>query len=113
MKASGLEGRGILASIRRVFARTKQASEEDSSKGREALKIHDQIIGRLTRLEKLAHGGRATYVGNNRVLTKVVIGDVVLAFLVQADDRLIVPNLIIEGEHEPEVTRYFVENVRQ
>jgi hypothetical protein len=34
-----------------------------------------QVLERLERLERLAHGGHATYVGNNRVLAKVVVSN--------------------------------------
>jgi len=71
------------------------------------------VKARLERLERLAHGGHATYVGNNRVLAKTVIADQVLSFLLEADDRLIVPRVITHGDHEPEVTRYLVSTVRR
>jgi FkbM family methyltransferase len=69
--------------------------------------IVPQLAARLDRLERLSHGGRATYVGNNRVLTKAVINDTVLGFLVQADDRLIVPHIIVHGDYESTLTSYF------
>jgi len=68
-------------------------------------------VSRFDRLEQLSHGGRATYLGNNRVLTKIVIGNFVFGFLAQADDRLIVPGLIVRGQYEPELTNYFLDNV--
>jgi FkbM family methyltransferase len=68
-------------------------------------------IARLHRIEKLGRGGHATYLGNNRLLAKVVADDFVAGLLVQADDLLIVPKLIIHGQHEPEVTRYFLNNL--
>ena len=70
-----------------------------------------EINARLDRLERLSHGGRATYVGDNRVLAKVAIGDLVLGFLVHANDRLIAPYIIARGEYEPSLTRFFLENV--
>jgi len=68
-------------------------------------------IARLHRIEKLGHGGHATYLGNNRLLAKVVADDFVTGLLVQADDLLIVPKLIIHGQHEPEVTHYFLDTI--
>jgi FkbM family methyltransferase len=66
---------------------------------------------RFARLQQLSHSGRATYLGNNRVLTKVVIGDFIFGFLAQADDRLIVPGLIVRGRYEPYLTDYFRRNI--
>jgi FkbM family methyltransferase len=73
------------------------------------------IVGlerRLHRLERLSHGGRATYVGNNRVLTKCVLGNNVLGLLVEADDRLLAPYIIVSGKYEPSVTNYFLSNLK-
>jgi FkbM family methyltransferase len=67
---------------------------------------------RLHRLECLSHGGRATYVGNNRVLTKCVLGDNVLGLLVEADDRLLAPYIIVSGVYEPPLTNYFLSNLK-
>src|SRR5579863_7027569 len=57
-----------------------------------------QLISRLDHLELLARGG-ATYVGNNRILTKIVVGSDVFAFLMPADDLLIVPEAVVRGVH--------------
>lgn len=65
----------------------------------------------LERIERLEHGGRATYVGNGRVLTKAAFPDWTLSFLVEADDRLIAPYLITSGVHEPDLTQHFLRTV--
>jgi FkbM family methyltransferase len=70
-----------------------------------------RLSTRLERLERISRGGQATYVGKNRVLAKAVIRDTTLGFLVQADDRVIVPYLILHGEYEPPLTHWFLENV--
>ncbi|MBV8910348.1 MAG: FkbM family methyltransferase [Gammaproteobacteria bacterium] len=66
---------------------------------------------RLDRLELLCRGGSATYVGNNRVLAKVVIGSSVLAFLMPADDLLLMPDTVVRGVHEAGLTQYFAANI--
>lgn len=72
----------------------------------------DQMNTRLARLERLAHGGRGVNVGNNRLLIKSTFDDANLAFLVEADDRLVVPRFFIEGKHEAEITDFFTSRVR-
>jgi len=74
--------------------------------------LNSPVMSMLDRIERLSHGGRATYVGNNRLLTKLVVKNSVLGFLVQADDRLIVPYLVVHGEYEPNITRYLTNTVR-
>src|SRR5215469_16317416 len=72
----------------------------------------DRIQLQLDRLERMSHGGRATYVGNNRVLTKCVIADAVIGFLVEADDVLLSPWLILSGMYETDLTNFFVHNLK-
>jgi FkbM family methyltransferase len=72
----------------------------------------DEMNARLGQLEKLEHGGKAVYVGNNRVLTKIAIGGTNLAFLVEADDRLVVPRFIVEGRYETELTNFFSSHIK-
>jgi FkbM family methyltransferase len=72
-----------------------------------------QITRRLDVLERLSHGGRGTYVGNNRVLAKCVIGDFVLGYLVEADDLLLSPGLILNGSHEDDLVRFFASAVKK
>lgn len=66
----------------------------------------------LNRIENLEHGGRATYVGDGRVLTKVALPDGNLSLLVESGDRLIAPFLITSGVHEPDLTNHFLRNVQ-
>jgi FkbM family methyltransferase len=72
----------------------------------------DEMNVRLVQLEKLAHGGKGVYVGNNRILTKIAIGGANLAFLVEADDRLVVPRFFVEGRYEVELTKFFSSNIK-
>jgi FkbM family methyltransferase len=69
--------------------------------------------GRLQHLELLCRGGRATFVGNNRVLSKVVVGGSVLAFLMPADDLLLMPETVVRGIHEAGLTAYLCATVTQ
>ncbi len=75
------------------------------------LDFEASLVGWLDRLERLTHGGRATYVGNNRILARLVVGDTIFAFLMPANDLLIVPATIARGEYEPALTRYFTRTV--
>jgi FkbM family methyltransferase len=77
-----------------------------------SLSYFGELDRRLDRLERMSHGGRATYVGNNRVLSKCVIGEDVLGFLVEADDRLLGPSLILTGQYETPLTNYFLSNLK-
>ena len=72
----------------------------------------DLIEARLDHLERYSHGGHATYIGSNRVLTKIRVAEHVFAFIVEADDRLISPWFIVTGGYETTVTDFFVRNVR-
>lgn len=67
-----------------------------------------RIESKLDRLEYYSHGSRATYVGNNRVLVKAVVGGNNIAYLVEADDKLISPWFIITGAYETSLTDYFL-----
>ncbi|MGA8757182.1 MAG: FkbM family methyltransferase [Stellaceae bacterium] len=72
----------------------------------------DRIQLQLSRLERMSHGGRATYIGNNRILTKCVIADAVIGFLVDADDILLSPWLILSGMYELDITNFFLSNLK-
>jgi FkbM family methyltransferase len=69
------------------------------------------IGARLSRLEKLAHGGKAVYVGHGRILTKVSLGQWNIAYLLEANDLLFAPHLVVNGYHEIDVTDYFINNL--
>jgi FkbM family methyltransferase len=67
----------------------------------------DVMSSTLSRLEKIAHGGKAVYVGSHRMLVKVTIGDVNLGYLVESDDLLLAPYLMVNGFHERDITNFF------
>jgi len=82
----------------------------------EARALHQQSMeeslnSRLNNIENLLHGGRATYLGNNRVLVKVVTGGRNFAYIVEANDLLISPWFIITGSYEIPLTNYFLRNI--
>jgi FkbM family methyltransferase len=79
----------------------------------------DQILARLDTLEHkinaleyFSHGGRATYIGNNRVLVKAVVANHNIAFFVEANDRLLSPWFIVTGGYETQLTDYFVRELQ-
>lgn len=74
-------------------------------------KRFDTINARLYRLETLAHGGKAVYVDAGRILTKISLGDWNIAYLLEANDLLFAPHLIINGHHEIDLTNYFINNI--
>lgn len=67
---------------------------------------------KIDALEAHSHGSRATYIGNNRVLVKVVVDNCNLAFIVEADDKLFSPWLIITGAYDTDLTNYFLRVIR-
>lgn len=67
---------------------------------------------KLDNLETQSHGGRATYIGNNRVLVKVVVDGRNLAFIIEADDKLFTPWLIITGAYDADLTNYFLREIK-
>ena len=64
------------------------------------------------RLDHLGRGTSATYVGNNRVLVRVIAGHHSLIFYVHGDDKLLSPWFIANGSHEPDLTNYFVRELK-
>src|SRR6266851_4599565 len=100
--------RGLVDVRRRVERNSplSMASTADIAAIRDALRM---IELRLSRLENLSQGAKAVYVGNDRVLVKANFLDIV--YLVEADDRLIVPRFIMNGVHEPEITSFFIRNI--
>jgi FkbM family methyltransferase len=72
----------------------------------------EQIQLQLARLERMSHGGRATYLSNGRVLTKCDIADAVIGFLIDADDILLGPWLILSGMYELDITNFFLNNLK-
>ena len=71
-----------------------------------------RIDHKIDLLEYYSHGSRATYIGNNRVLVKAVIGGHNIAYIVEADDRLLSPWFIITGSYELELTNFFLQNLQ-
>lgn len=67
-----------------------------------------RVEGLARRIDHFAMGSNATYVGNNRVLVRVIAGEHALIFYVHADDKLLSPWLIANGLHEPDLTSWFV-----
>jgi FkbM family methyltransferase len=74
-------------------------------------RLHD-IEHRINTVEYFSHGSRATYVGNNRVLVKIVVGGANIAYFVEADDRLISPWFIVTGGYETDLTSYFLRELK-
>lgn len=71
-----------------------------------------QVNAKLDYLEHQTHGARSTYVGNNRVLVKAVVGRANIAYFVEADDLLLSPWFIISGTFETHVTDFFLRELR-
>lgn len=70
------------------------------------------IERKIDQLEYHSHGARATYVGRNRILVKIVVERRNIAYLVEADDLLISPWFIITGTYETELTDFFVSELK-
>src|SRR5271170_5187187 len=93
--------------------------QEQLDKLQQGLLANPLIIQRLERmqlqlnvLERMSHGGRAAYLGNDRILTKCVIAEAVIGYLIEADDILLSPWFILTGEHETDITNFFLKNLR-
>jgi FkbM family methyltransferase len=67
---------------------------------------------KMSILEYFSHGGRATYMGNNRVLVKAVVANANIAFFVDANDLLTSPWFIITGGYETQLTDYLVKELK-
>ena len=65
----------------------------------------------LQRLEHFSHGTRATYIGDKRVLVRVVVGNANIAFIVEADDKLLTPWFVATGSYETDLTDFFVKHL--
>ena len=93
--------------------------QEQLDKLQQGLLANPLIIQRLERmqlqlnvLERMSHGGRAAYLGNDRILTKCVIAEAVIGYLIEADGILLSPWFILTGEHETDITNFFLKNLR-
>ncbi len=67
----------------------------------------DQLSSVLSRLEQLAHGGQAVYVGSGRILVKATFRNLNLGYLVESDDLLFAPYLMVNGFHERDITNFY------
>ena len=67
---------------------------------------------RLKALERLAKGGRATYLGNGRLLMSAMVGDTIMPFLLEADDKLLTPGFVATGVYEVGSTRHLLKERR-
>jgi FkbM family methyltransferase len=70
------------------------------------------ISRRLDMLDYHSHGARAVYVGKNRVLMKAVVANALIAFLLEADDRLLTPWFVVSGRYETELTDFFLRHLK-
>jgi len=59
------------------------------------------------------HSPTVTYVGDNRVLVGTHVGGRQIAFLVEADDRLLSPWFIVSGAFETALTNFFLRHLRR
>ncbi len=72
----------------------------------------ERIEQKLDQIEYFSHGARANYIGNNRVLTRCVIRNNVIAFILEADDRILSPWFIVSGRYEEVLTNYFADSLK-
>lgn len=71
------------------------------------------VEGLVQRLGGFSHGSNATYMGNGLVLVRAMVHGHQIAYLVEADDRLISPWFIVGGHYETELTDFFVPRLRE
>jgi FkbM family methyltransferase len=95
-----------------VFDKLKRLYSKETRTLLEIKKRLTAIENKIDLLETFSHGARATYVGNNRVLTKVVVANHQIAFFVEADDRLLSPWFIVSGGYETDLTSFFVKSLK-
>jgi FkbM family methyltransferase len=70
------------------------------------------INSRLDALDYHSHGARAVYIGKSRVLMKAVVANALIAFLLEADDRLLTPWFVVSGRYETELTDFFLRHLK-
>ena len=70
------------------------------------------IERKLDAIESHSHGARAVYLGNGRVLLKAVVFGANIAYILEADDRLLAPWFIISGRYESSLTNWMVPRLR-
>ena len=77
--------------------------------------IEARLAAIEAKIDAMAHfsqGSRGTYLGDKRVLVKCVVAGRQIAFIVEADDRLIAPWFIATGNYETELTDFFVKTLK-
>ena len=107
-----------LAQLESAFG--KSAPPEDGlSNFRKMPGYFRSIQDRITSLERsveylkeFSHGARAVYMGNNRVLVRIVVRGCNIVYFVPADDLLISPWFIATGGYETMLTDFFVDNLK-
>jgi FkbM family methyltransferase len=99
--------------LRRIAGYSREPRATVSTSLRELTEQLTAIDARLSRLERLAHGSNAVYVGHGRILTKVSLGHWNIAYLLEADDLLFAPHLVVNGYHEIDLTDYFLKNLQR
>jgi FkbM family methyltransferase len=72
-----------------------------------------ELGARIEAVERLSRGGKGVYVGNGRVLLQARIREATFAFLLHADDRLLLPTFFANGAYEAELTEFFLQNVKR
>ena len=76
-----------------------------------------KIAGKLGQADKVAmelpQGSPGTYLGNNRLLVRVIVNGARIAYIVPADDLLITPWFAITGEYDTSVTNYVLRNIER
>jgi FkbM family methyltransferase len=77
------------------------------------INVLERMNAQLSRIETLAHGGNSVYVGNGRIMTKISLRHWNMAYLLEADDLLLTPPLVMNGYHEIDLTDYFINNLQK
>lgn len=68
----------------------------------------DALLHDVRRLEQFSHGARATYIGGGKVLVRVVVANANIAFIVEAQDKLLTPWFMATGGYETDLTNFLV-----
>jgi FkbM family methyltransferase len=69
----------------------------------------DGVANRLVSIEESLTSFRSVYLGSNRILLR--FRHLPLVFVAEANDRIIVPHLILTGDYEPDVTAWLLRNL--
>ena len=94
----------------RAFIRALSALESSISRIERANK---EIISRLSTVEDLLKQDTSPVnIGNGRLLTKLRFEKFVMTYLLEADDLLLVPHILANGNYEENITKYFLRNIK-